>query len=71
MQLDDEPQNERADDEMEVSDGEESSRKRPRTDSHYEERNSLREENDNLRCQMEAYKNEVCTRNFANYANFV
>ncbi|KAK5640045.1 hypothetical protein RI129_010856 [Pyrocoelia pectoralis] len=59
IQLDDEPQSERADDEMEVSDGEESSRKRPRIDSHYEERNSLREENDNLRCQMEAYKNEV------------
>ncbi|XP_031355933.1 ecto-NOX disulfide-thiol exchanger 2 isoform X2 [Photinus pyralis] len=59
IQLDDEPQFERADDEMEVSDGEESSRKRPRVDTHYEERNSLREENDNLRCQMEAYKNEV------------
>lgn len=60
MQLDDEPQSERADDEMEVSDGEETtSRKRLRTDSHAEERNMLREENDNLRCQMEAYKNEV------------
>ncbi|KAK4872811.1 hypothetical protein RN001_014840 [Aquatica leii] len=59
VQLDDEPQSERADDEMEVSDGEETARKRPRTDPHYEERNSLREENDNLRCQMEAYKNEV------------
>lgn len=44
---------------MEMSDGEESYRKRPRADTNYEERNNLKEENDNLRCQMEAYKNEV------------
>lgn len=58
MQLDEEPALERADDEMDVSDEDETPRKRLR-DSIIEEKNHLREENDSLRCQMEAYKNEV------------
>lgn len=55
--------NERADDEMDVSDEEDnsqSSRKRPRNNDTLEiERISLKDENDSLRCQLEAYKNEV------------
>lgn len=58
MHLDEEPVIERADDEMDVSDEEETPRKRMR-DSVIEEKNNLKEENENLRCQMEAYKNEV------------
>lgn len=56
--MDEEPIIERADDEMDVSDEEETPRKRMR-DSVIEEKNSLKEENESLRCQMEAYKNEV------------
>lgn len=47
---------------MDVSDEEETPRKRLR-DSIIEEKNNLKEENDSLRCQMEAYKNEV-SKNF-------
>ncbi|XP_059476536.1 ecto-NOX disulfide-thiol exchanger 2 isoform X2 [Neocloeon triangulifer] len=69
MQLE-EAVNERADEEMDVSDSEDddddqddivvlsstmSSRKKPRLD----EVACLKEENDNLKCQLEAYKNEV------------
>lgn len=43
---------------MDVSDEDEPVRKRHR-ESIIEEKNNLREENDSLRCQMEAYKNEV------------
>lgn len=56
--MDEEPAIERADDEMDVSDEDETPRKRMR-DSVIEEKNNLKEENDSLRCQMEAYKNEV------------
>lgn len=56
--MDEEPAIERADDEMDVSDEEETPRKRLR-DSLIEEKNQLRDENDSLRCQMEAYKNEA------------
>lgn len=67
---------ERADDEMDVSDEDETPRKRMR-ESVIEEKNNLKEENDSLRCQMEAYKNEVsilntntyCFRNFFNNCN--
>lgn len=52
---------EKADDEMDVSDEEETPRKRMR-DSAVEEKNNLKEENDSLRCQMEAYKNEVANK---------
>ncbi|KAJ8959499.1 hypothetical protein NQ318_022196 [Aromia moschata] len=51
--------NERDDDEMDVSDDDEPIKKKHRSDAAMEERNNLREENDSLRCQMEAYKNEV------------
>lgn len=55
--------NERADDEMDVSDEEDNScilRKRPRNnDTLEQERSNLKDENDSLRCQLEAYKNEV------------
>lgn len=55
--------NERAEDEMDVSDEESaadlSPRKRIRNESIVEERHHLKEENDSLRCQLEAYKNEV------------
>ncbi|CAB3362096.1 Hypothetical predicted protein [Cloeon dipterum] len=68
MQLE-EAVNERADEEMDVSDSDNdqddivvlsssticSSRKKPRLD----EVANLKEENDNLKCQLEAYKNEV------------
>lgn len=50
---------ERADDEMEVSDEEDAPRKKQKQDGNQEEHNSLKEENNILRCQMEAYKNEV------------
>lgn len=53
----DEPISERADDEMDVSDEDEPPLKKKHRDS--EEKNNLKEENDSLRCQMEAYKNEV------------
>lgn len=55
----DEVRNERADDEMEVSDEEEPSKKKFRSESSNKELNSLKEENESLKCQMEAYKNEV------------
>nr|CAD7464122.1 unnamed protein product [Timema tahoe] len=52
--------NERADEEMDVSDEEDymGNKKRVRYDTS-EEKASLKEENDSLRCQLEAYKNEV------------
>ncbi|XP_046403013.1 ecto-NOX disulfide-thiol exchanger 2 isoform X2 [Ischnura elegans] len=65
MQLE-EVLNERADEEMEVSDSDmeaDSSgptrRKFPRMDEDAKAIESLKEENDSLRCQLEAYKNEV------------
>lgn len=58
MQLD-EPSNDKADDEMDVSDEDEPTKKKHRTDCISEERNNLKDENESLRCQMEAYKNEV------------
>lgn len=53
----DEPINERADDEMDVSDEDEPPLKKKHRNE--DEKNNLKEENDSLRCQMEAYKNEV------------
>ncbi|XP_022904307.2 ecto-NOX disulfide-thiol exchanger 2 isoform X1 [Onthophagus taurus] len=58
VQLDGEISVEKADDEMDVSDEEETIRKKPRTDMINQE-DVLREENNNLRMQVEAYKNEV------------
>lgn len=55
----DEPSSDKADDEMEVSDEDEPTKKKHRIEMSNEERNSLKDENDSLRCQMEAYKNEV------------
>ncbi|CAH1372238.1 ecto-NOX disulfide-thiol exchanger 2 [Tenebrio molitor] len=55
----DEPSNDKADDEMDVSDEDEPTKKKHRTDCISEERNNLKDENESLRCQMEAYKNEV------------
>lgn len=51
--------------EMDVSDSEEEPQRkksRGQTDGHedVEKLQSLKEENDSLRCQLEAYKNEVC-----------
>lgn len=51
--------------EMEVSDSEEEPQRkkaRNQSDSHddIERLQTLKEENDSLRCQLEAYKNEVC-----------
>lgn len=46
---------------MDVSDEDEPPKKKHRNDAANEERNSLKEENESLRCQMEAYKNEVST----------
>lgn len=57
--MDDQPNVERADDEMEVSDEDEAPKKRNKTDSNAEDLANLKEENNILRCQMEAYKNEV------------
>lgn len=54
-----EPANEKDDDEMEVSDDDEPLRKKQRNELANEEKNNLKEENDNFRCQVEAYKNEV------------
>lgn len=54
-----ESSNEKDDDEMDVSDDDEPSKKKHRTDTGIEEKNNLKDENDSLRCQMEAYKNEV------------
>ncbi|XP_049778265.1 ecto-NOX disulfide-thiol exchanger 2 [Schistocerca cancellata] len=54
--------NERADEEMEVSDAEDdmtSHKKKSRDADDRSTINVLREENDSLRCQLEAYKNEV------------
>lgn len=48
-----------ADDEMEVSDEEEPIKKKSRFEVNLEEIDGLREENGNLKCQLEAYKNEV------------
>lgn len=56
---------ERADDEMEVSDEEDHQpKKKSKTDTGScinidDHQTNLKEENNNLRCQMEAYKNEV------------
>ncbi|CAH1178934.1 unnamed protein product [Phaedon cochleariae] len=58
IQLDDSP-TERDDDEMDVSDDDEPSKKKQKYDACSEERHNLREENDSLKCQVEAYKNEV------------
>ncbi|KAF4519599.1 hypothetical protein B566_EDAN003766 [Ephemera danica] len=65
MQLE-EAINERADEEMDVSDSDNESdismRKKPRYEEERANPNniySLKEENDSLRCQLEAYKNEV------------
>lgn len=67
MQLE-EVLNERADEEMEVSDSDmegdgsgsgPSRRKFPRIDEDMKAIEALKEENDSLRCQLEAYKNEV------------
>lgn len=44
---------------MDVSDDDEPSKKKHRTEAGVEEKNNLKDENDSLRCQMEAYKNEV------------
>lgn len=53
--------NEKDDDEMDVSDDDEQQpKKKSKSDVSSEEINKLREENDSLKCQMEAYKNEVC-----------
>lgn len=59
--MDEQPNAERGDDEMEVSDEDDNSapRKKSKPDANAEEQNGLKEENNNLRCQMEAYKNEV------------
>lgn len=51
--------NEKDDDEMEVSDDDEPIKKKQRSETTNEERHSFKEDNENLRCQMEAYKNEV------------
>nr|CAH7769268.1 unnamed protein product [Callosobruchus chinensis] len=58
VQLED-PGSQRDDDEMDVSDDEDFMRKRQRQEVSIEETNNLKDENDNLRCQLEAYKNEV------------
>ncbi|XP_025832570.1 ecto-NOX disulfide-thiol exchanger 2 [Agrilus planipennis] len=58
VQLEEETPIETADDEMEVSDGEENPRKKTKIEISNEDK-VLKEENDNLRFQMEAYKNEV------------
>jgi hypothetical protein len=60
----DEPSNDKADDEMDVSDEDEPTKKKHRTDCISEERNNLKDENESLRCQMEAYKNEVSALRF-------
>lgn len=57
FQVDDLQEKQKDDDEMEVSDGEEPAKKKSREMT--EERNSLKDENDSLKCQVEAYKNEV------------
>ncbi|CAG9860601.1 unnamed protein product [Phyllotreta striolata] len=57
IQLDEAPK-ERDDDEMDVSDDEEPSKKKQRSDP-APECQLLRDENDVLKCQIEAYKNEV------------
>lgn len=51
--------NEKDDDEMEVSDDDEPAKKKQRNEASNEEKRNLKEENDSLRCQVEAYKNEV------------
>lgn len=55
----DESPNEKDDDEMEVSDDDEPIRKKQRNEAANEEKQTLKQENDSLRCQVEAYKNEV------------
>ncbi|KAJ3660322.1 hypothetical protein Zmor_004774 [Zophobas morio] len=55
----DEPATDKADDEMDVSDEDEPPKKKHRSEAGAEERNNLKDENESLRCQMEAYKNEV------------
>lgn len=57
IQWDEEPVGEKADDEMDVSDEDEPTRKKQRYEGHHDE--TLKEENLNLKCQLEAYKNEV------------
>lgn len=54
-----EPFAEKDDDEMEVSDDDEPVRKKQRNETANDEKFNLKEENENLRCQIEAYKNEV------------
>ncbi|KAL3285227.1 hypothetical protein HHI36_019339 [Cryptolaemus montrouzieri] len=59
VQLDD-IRSEKADDEMDVSDEEEPSKKKHKHESSStNEINALKDENESLKCQMEAYKNEV------------
>lgn len=55
----DEIRNEKADDEMDVSDEDEPLKKKMRSESSTSELNALKDENESLKCQMEAYKNEV------------
>ncbi|XP_044746718.1 ecto-NOX disulfide-thiol exchanger 2 [Coccinella septempunctata] len=55
----DEIRNEKADDEMDVSDEDEPTKKKIRSENSNNELNALKEENESLKCQMEAYKNEV------------
>lgn len=60
MQIDGDSFVERGDDEMDLSDEENPMpRKKTRMDVVGDENNQLKDENTNLRCQMEAYKNEV------------
>lgn len=44
---------------MEVSDDDEPVRKKQRNEAANEEKHTLKQENDSLRCQVEAYKNEA------------
>ncbi|XP_017772369.1 PREDICTED: ecto-NOX disulfide-thiol exchanger 2 [Nicrophorus vespilloides] len=60
VQIDGDSFVERGDDEMDLSDEENPMpRKKTRMDVVGDENNQLKDENTNLRCQMEAYKNEV------------
>lgn len=58
FQLEELQEKQKDDDEMDVSDDEEPAKKKAREMSN-EERNNLKDENDSLKCQVEAYKNEV------------
>ncbi|XP_060520247.1 ecto-NOX disulfide-thiol exchanger 2 isoform X2 [Cylas formicarius] len=59
IQMEERPEKERDDDEMDVSDDDEPVRKKQRIDACSEENNSLKEQNESLKCQVEAYQNEV------------